>query len=170
MDILFSILYSKTKNFIIHSTTIRRKNHKADCKKSKPIPLGPPRSDGLDHDVIVHCMRYVEVLDTMEPIGSYNPPNSSGESFWLKVTAYGRTTLVCCDETKSCCFVVFKECETYAAVFNLIRPNHVPLYKQKHLPSSEQGAISETRHFRAKFDESGTCMIYPKSMRIKKSF
>ena len=81
------------------------------------------------------------------------------------------TTLTCYDETKSCCVVVFNECETYAPISDLIRPNnHVPLYEQMHLPSSEQGAISETRHFVAKFDESATCMIYPKSMRIKKSF
>ena len=116
-------------------------------------------------------MLYADILGPEEPIGSYNPPNSIGESFWLKVTAYVMTTPTCYDETKSCCFVVFNECEMYAPIFDLIRPNnHVPLYEQMHLPSSEQGAISETRHFVAKFDESGICMIYPKSMRIKKSF
>ena len=45
-------------------------------------------------------MRYVDILGPEEPIGSYNPPNSIGESFWLKVTAYVMTTPTCYDEPK----------------------------------------------------------------------
>ena len=151
-------------------------DHKTECMKSKAVALGPPKPEELAFDLVAQSIRLADGVDTAQgSVGGYNAPESVGvnELFWLKVTAYSKSFLLCYDETKSCCFVIFKGGETYDPIFDLIRPGFVEFHEQMRLSSggpTELDKLSEVRHFRAKFDASGTCMVYPKTMRIKKTF
>lgn len=150
--------------------------HKAGCRDTKNILVGPPNEEELAPDLALFCYNRVENTNLDSVSGGYNPPAGLAARgwFWLKVTAFADNYLLCYDESRSCCFVILNGSEGFQATFDLIFPNWEPPYKQLGVGDSDESVDSSVvvraLHFCALFTENGTCMIYPKSARIKGSF
>jgi hypothetical protein len=89
-----------------------------------------------------------------------------GDFFWLKVTLHPEAYILCYDNSKSCCFVIFDDSREYRETFDLVSLAH---NNNKQFDNNVP-VIVKSLHFIASFIENGVCKIYPRSAQVRTGF
>jgi hypothetical protein len=98
----------------------------------------------------------------------YKPPTGRqiGDFFWLKMTLYAEAYILCYDQSKSCCFVIFDESRGYRETFDLVSVAH----DNKRQFDNNFLVLVKSLHFIASFIENGVCKFYPRSAQVRTGF
>jgi len=133
------------------------------------VTLAPQTQEEIDNRL--GCYNTIEPCQVDELPGGYHKPDGVeiNEKFVLKIASYSRIYLLCYDDSRSCCFSIFKGSHGFMELFNKVNPNWKPPRDatevlHRHFLGGVAGEaetdIIKTRRFYASFNESGDCSVY----------